>query len=388
MAVTIEKIETRVSQSDSVFDIFADEWGPEKIVYIYEPRCGLRGIVVIDNSSIGPAIGGIRMTPTVNTQEVFRLARAMTWKNALAGIPHGGGKSGIIADPRQLTLEKKETLIRQFARGIETLNQYIPGPDMGTDETSMAWVRDEIRRSVGLSSVLGGIPLDQVGATGFGLAVCAEIAQEFANIKLKGATVSIQGFGNVGQHAARYLSHPKRGAVIVSATDMAGTVYHPDGLDVEELCQLMKSGRPITEYNRPGSKILARDAFVDLPVDIFVPAAQPDVITAENARLLKCKLMLQGANIPCTLEAETILHDRGVICVPDFVANAGGVICGSVEYHGGTKTAAFQEIEEKMKENTHAVLKKAVSQKIKPRDAALILAKERVREAMSYRRAN
>jgi glutamate dehydrogenase (NAD(P)+) len=177
MALTIEKVETKVSQSDSVFDIFADEWGPEKIVYIYEPRCGLRGIVVIDNSSIGPAIGGIRMTPTVNTQEVFRLARAMTWKNALAGIPHGGGKSGIIADPRQLTPEKKETLIRQFARGIETLNQYIPGPDMGTDETSMAWVRDEIRRSVGLSSVLGGIPLDQVGATGFGLAVCTRICQ-------------------------------------------------------------------------------------------------------------------------------------------------------------------------------------------------------------------
>ncbi|MBX3416531.1 MAG: Glu/Leu/Phe/Val dehydrogenase [Pirellulaceae bacterium] len=388
MSTTIEKSGIKLNQEDSVFDIYADEWGPEKIVYIYEPRCGLRGIVVIDNSSIGPAIGGIRMTPTVNTQEVFRLARAMTWKNALAGIPHGGGKSGIIADPRKLTPEKKETLIRQFARGIETLNQYIPGPDMGTDETSMAWVRDEIRRSVGLSSVLGGIPLDQVGATGFGLAVCAEIAQEFAGIKLNGATVSIQGFGNVGQHAARYLTHPKRGAVVVSATDLAGTVYNPDGLDVEVLCQLMKNGQKITEYDAPGTKILERHGFIDLPVDIFVPAAQPDVITEENAHQLKCKLMLQGANIPCTTHAESILHERGIICVPDFVANAGGVICGSVEYHGGTKTAAFQEIEEKMKENTHIVLKKASSEKLKPREAALELAKERVREAMSYRRAN
>ncbi len=386
MSATLTK--SKAEFQDCIFDIFADDWGPEKIVYIYEPRCGLRGIVVIDNTSIGPAIGGIRMTPTVNTQEVFRLARAMTWKNALAGIPHGGGKAGIIADPRTLTPEKKETLIRQFARGIESLNQYIPGPDMGTDETAMAWVRDEIRRSVGLSSVLGGIPLDQVGATGFGLAVCAEVAQEFAGIKLAGASVAIQGFGNVGQHAARYLAHPNRGAVIVSATDLAGTVYNPDGLDIEALVQLMRDGRKITEYNAPGTKIMERDAFIDLPVDIFVPAAQADVITEENAHRLNCKLLLQGANIPCTDVAEAILHERGIINVPDFVANAGGVICGSVEYHGGTKTAAFTEIEEKMKDNTYQVLKKATSEGLKTREAALILAKERVREAMSYRRSN
>ncbi len=373
---------------DSVFDEFCDEFGPEKIVYVHEPRCGLRGIVVVDNSSIGPAIGGIRMTPDVSTREVFRLARAMTWKNALAGIPHGGGKAGIIADPRQLTIEKKETLIRQFARGIESLTQYIPGPDMGTDETCMAWVRDEIRRSVGLSTVLGGIPLDQVGATGFGLAVSAEIAQEFAGLQLKGARVGIQGFGNVGQHAARYLIDPSRGAVIVSATDMAGTVYNPDGLNVELLITLMRSGRPITDYEAKGTKILGRDDFVDLDLDIFVPAAQPDVIDEDVARRMQCKLILQGANIPCTDAAEDILHERGIINVPDFVANAGGVICGSVEFHGGTKSAAFQEIEEKMRENTRAVLALARREKIKPRDAALLLAKDRVREAMSYRRAN
>jgi glutamate dehydrogenase/leucine dehydrogenase len=370
----------------SVFDTFCDEFGPEKICFIYEPRCELRGIVVIDNSSIGPAIGGIRMTPDVTTAEVFRLARAMTWKNALAGIPHGGGKSGIIADPRKMSPQKKETLIRQFARGIEALNQYIPGPDMGTDETAMAWVRDEIRRSVGLSSVLGGIPLDQVGATGFGLAVCAEVAQNFADIKLKGASVSVQGFGNVGQHAARYLAHPGRGAKLVSATDLEGTIFNPKGLDIERLCQMMKSRESLMNY-RDAEK-LPIDAFIDIDADIFVPAAQPDVITAENAHRLKCKLILQGANIPVTPDAEQILHRRGVISVPDFVANAGGVICGSVEYHGGTKSAAFQEIEEKMKDNTQLVLKKARQENRTPRESALDLAKERVREAMSYRRAN
>ena len=163
-----------------IFREIADEYGPEKIVYIYEPRCGLKAIVVIDNISAGPAIGGIRMAPDVTTAEVFRLARAMTWKNALAGIPHGGGKSGILADP---STPNKETLIRQFARAIENMVGYIPGPDMGTDEVSMAWVRDEIGRSVGLSKVLGGIPLDQIGATGYGLAVCAELSQRYAGIQ-------------------------------------------------------------------------------------------------------------------------------------------------------------------------------------------------------------
>ncbi len=379
-------IEEPAVQVDNVYDKYADEFGPEKIVYLYEPRCGLRGIVVIDNSSIGPAIGGIRMTPTVNTEEVFRLARAMTWKNALAGIPHGGGKAGIIADPREMTLEKKETLIRQFARGIESLNQYIPGPDMGTDETAMAWVRDEIRRSVGLSSVLGGIPLDQVGATGYGLAVCAETAQEFVDFDLKGSRVTIQGFGNVGQHAARYLVDPKRGAHVIAATDLDGTIYNPNGLDIEALCEHFHEHRVVTGFS--GGEAMPINAFETIECDIFVPAAQPDVITADNAGILKCKLILQGANIPATPEAEQILHERGIVSVPDFVANAGGVICGSVEYRGGTKSTAFHEIEEKIKENTHDVLRFARIQGETPRAAALVLAKERVKEAMSYRRSN
>lgn len=385
MANTLEAEQT-ASTHENMFDRFADEFGPEKIVYIYEPRCKLKGIVVIDNSCIGPAIGGIRMTPTVNTEEVFRLARAMTWKNALAGIPHGGGKAGIIADARAISAEQKEILIRQFARGIEKLHEYIPGPDMGTDETCMAWVRDEIRRSVGLSSVLGGIPLDQIGATGYGLAVSAECAQKFAGMSLKGSTVSVQGFGNVGQHAARYLAEPQRGAKLVSATDIDGTIYNPKGIDIEELCRVMKLEGGVTAYK--DAEKMDRDAFIDIESDIFVPAAQPDVITAENAHRLKCKLILQGANIPATKEAEQILYDRNILSVPDFVANAGGVICGSVEYHGGTRTQAFTEIKEKMKENTNAVLQKAKDENLTPRKSAITLAKSRVKEAMSYRRAN
>ena len=365
------------------FHEFTDEYGPEKIVYVYEPRCKLKGIVVIDNTAIGPAIGGIRMTPSVNVDEVFRLARAMTWKNALAGIPHGGGKAGIIADARAITQREKEILIRQFARAIEPMNQYIPGPDMGTDETCMAWIRDEIRRSIGLSQVLGGIPLDQVGATGFGLAICGAVAVDYADLSLKGARVSVQGFGNVGKHTANYLS--ELGAILTVATDMDGTIFEPEGIDIPLLTNIMAEKGGLKSY--PRGKFLPRDAFIDLECDIFVPSAQPDVIDESNAHRLACKLILQGANIPITPRAERILHERGILSVPDFVANAGGVICGSVEYRGGTKKQAFAEIEEKLRENTKAVLEKSHREDKLPREAALELAQERVQEAMRYRRS-
>lgn len=361
------------------FHDLTDEYGPEKVVYIYEPRSGLKGIVVIDNVAAGPAIGGIRMAPDVTADEVFRLARAMTWKNALAGLRHGGGKAGILADPKS---PNKEMLIRKFAQAIENLHGYIPGPDMGTDETAMAWVRDEIGRSVGLSKVLGGIPLDQVGATGYGIAICGEVAQEFCDLDLQGARISIQGFGNVGQHAARFLV--ERGALLTTAADLDGTLHDPDGIDVDELIQLKNETGKVTVY--PRGKKLDRQAFIDLESDVFVPAARPDVIDEENAPRLQCKAILQGANIPVTGKAERILHDRGILSVPDFVANAGGVICAAVEYRGGTQKQAFETIEEKVRENSREILALAKTHHQMPAEAALSLAKQRVGEAMAYRR--
>ena len=364
-----------------VFDAFADEYGPEKVVFIYEPRCGLKAVVVIDNTAAGPAIGGIRMAPDVTTEEVFRLARAMTWKNALAGLRHGGGKAGILADPHT---PYKETLIRQFAQAIENLHGYIPGPDMGTDETAMGWVRDEIGRSVGLSKVLGGIPLDQVGATGFGIAICGEVAQEFSELDLEGARVCVQGYGNVGQHAARFLA--ERGAILTTASDLDGTLYDPNGIDIAKLTEGKRETGKVTVYE--GGRKMDKDAFIDMDCDIFVPAARPDVIDETNAGRLKCKVILQGANIPVTPKAERILHDRGVLSVPDFVANAGGVICASVEYSGGTQKQAFETIEEKVRENTREILELAKSHTQMPREAALTLGMQRVSEAMQYRRGN
>jgi glutamate dehydrogenase (NAD(P)+) len=360
----------------------SDELGPYKTLLVREPRIGLDGMVVVDNVACGPAIGGIRMAPDVTLEEVARLARAMTLKNAAAGLPHGGGKAGIIADPR-MDAQDKERLIRAFGRAIRDLSDYIPGPDMGTDETCMAWLKDEMGRAVGIPSVLGGIPLDTIGATGFGLAVCAEVAQDFAEIRLEGARVAIQGFGAVGRHAARFLQ--ERGALIVAVADSQGAVVDPDGLPISELIAFKAQGNSVGGF--PGGMPLASTDLVGVDCDIWLPAARPDVLTTDNVSSLRARVVLQGANIPATPEAEEWLHRHGVLSVPDFIANAGGVICAAVEYRGGSQSQAFAIIEEKIRENTQAVLEQARRAGQTPRAAAEALAKSRVREAATYRRS-
>ncbi len=361
---------------------FADTLGPEKVLVIYQPRLDLRGIVVVDNTAAGPALGGCRMAPDVTFEECFRLARAMTMKNAAAGLPHGGGKSVIMADPA-MPAERKELTMRAFAQAIRDLRDYIPGPDMGTNERALAWVHDEIGRAAGLPREIGGIPLDEVGATGFGVAIAAEVAQDFCDVKLEGARVAVQGFGAVGRHAARFLG--ERGSILVAASDANGATANPKGLDVAALTSFKAEGRrSVADF--PGGKRLDRDALIGVDCDILIPAARPDVITMANVDLIRARLVLQGANIPASSEAEDRMHARGILSIPDFIANAGGVICGSVEYHGGTQSIAFQNIEEKTRINTRAVLEAMRARKVTPRRAALDLASERVRAAMSHHR--
>lgn len=360
---------------------FADSLGPSKIVHIYNPSVGLKGIVAIDNVACGPAIGGVRMAPDVSVEEAFRLARAMTLKNAAAGLPHGGGKSVIFGDPK-MTEDEKEKTIRAFACAMRDLTEYIPGPDMGTDERCMAWMKDEIGRAVGLPPAIGGIPLDELGATGFGLYASVDVAKGFCGLDLRRARIVVQGFGSVGKHAARFLT--AKGSVLVGAADSQGTLFQPTGIDVDRLIQLKDSGKSVLDY--PGGEKLDRDAVVDIECDIWIPAARPDVLRADNVARLKAKLIPQGANIPCTSEAEQILHEKQILVIPDFIANAGGVICAAVEYHGGTQTLAFQTIEEKIRENTKLVLEEAAKTRVPPRQAAVALAERRVRTAMGYQR--
>lgn len=358
-----------------------DRLGPEKLIELYDPLVGLRAIVVVDNTAAGPAIGGTRMARDVTAEECFRLARAMTFKNAAAGLPHGGAKSVIVGDPLMPRAEK-ERLIRAFARALREIVDYIPGPDMGTDETAMAWIRDEIGRAVGLPRELGGIPLDEIGATGWGIAAAAEAAESHSDVRLSGARVAVQGFGAVGIHAARFLG--AKGAKLVAASDSKGTIADAAGLDIEALAALKRTGKSVIDF--PQGRKGDQAAIVAVECDIWIPAARPDVISSANVANLKTRLILQGANIPITREAEEALHKRGVLCVPDFIANAGGVICAAVEFQGGTEAAAFTTIREKIAANTQEVLARAAREQITPRAAAESLALERVNRAMGFRR--
>jgi glutamate dehydrogenase (NAD(P)+) len=360
---------------------FADDLGPSRIVVLYEPAVRLRAILVVDNVACGPSVGGVRMASDVSVEECFRLARAMTLKNAAAGLPHGGGKSVIFGDPK-MPIAEKERLVRAFARAIGDEHGYIAGPDMGTDERCMAWVRDEIGRSVGLPPEVGGIPLDEIGATGFGLTVAIEEALPYCGFDLEGARVAVQGFGSVGMHAARFLA--EKGAVLVAAADSRGTLVDPGGIDVDALIASKRAGHSV--FDHTGGEKKSRDAIVDVECEIWIPAARPDVIRSDNVDRLQTKLIAQGANIPLTPDAEQILQERGVLSIPDFIANAGGVICAAVEYAGGTRRSAFETIEEKIRTNTRTVLAEAKSKSTLPREAATAMAERRVRTAMRFGR--
>jgi len=367
---------------DNIFS-FADELGPLKVIHVHQPSIGLKAVLVVDNVAKGPSIGGVRMATDVTTEECARLARAMTFKNAAAGLPHGGGKAILVGDPK-MPKQQKETLIRGLACALREVEQYIFAPDMGTNEECMAWVKDEIDRVVALPRELGGIPLDEIGATGWGLSHVVDEALKFCKFNIQDARIAVQGFGAVGKHVAHFLS--QEGAIPVAVSDSTGTIYNPDGLDVKKLMALKEEGKSVTDYS-DGEK-RSREAIIDIECDIWIPAARPDVIHEENVHRLNTKLVVEGANIPITYGAEKVLQDKGILCIPDFIANAGGVICAAMEYQGASQSAALATIEEKLRRNTLEVLHTAEHDQILPRDASLAMARKRVDRAMSFRRWN
>ncbi|MFW0859467.1 MAG: Glu/Leu/Phe/Val family dehydrogenase [Dehalococcoidia bacterium] len=363
---------------------YADEFGPEKVMHFYSPKLDLRGILVVDNTALGPAIGVIRMVPNLTTEEVIRLARAMTLKNSIAGIPHGGAKGGIIGDPMA---PNKEEIIRAYAEFLRPHQDYIAGPDMGLDEHSMAIIYRQTGRVIGLPRELWGIPLDEIGSTGFGVAEAAEMAASYINLDLTKATAAIEGFGSVGRAAFRYLTG--KGVKVVAVSDVNGGIYNPDGLKFDGLVESdPQTGRmtKLWDRNYKDGQLLSGAELFKLDVDILVPGARPDVITMGNVRDINARMIVPGANIAATSEAEKYLADKGILVIPDFVANAGGVIAGAVEWKGGTAEESFQTIKGKIRQNVKAVLDLADKEKIYPREAAERLAKERVREAMRARR--
>ncbi len=356
-------------------NIIFDDIGPSKIIHIYSSKTNLKAFVVVDNTALGPSIGGVRISKSVTLDEIARLARTMTLKNAIAELPHGGGKAGIIADAHDT---KKDIYINEFSEQIKYLLEYIPGPDMGSNEESMAIIHNRIHRAVGLPEKLGGLSLDKLGATGFGLAECAEISCAFAKLNLKGSRVAIHGFGNVGKAGAKFLS--EKDAVIVAVADTKGTIHNPNGIDAKKIIEVKNSTGTVINYKNANVK--KTEEIFSIDCDILIPAATPDVINKVNAKNIKAKLIIQGANIPVTKEAEEILYKKGILSVPDFIANAGGVIMAAMEYAKKTEKEAFAAISEKIKTNTKLILERSKEENLLPRNVAEKIAKNRVLEAM------
>jgi glutamate dehydrogenase/leucine dehydrogenase len=362
---------------------FVDEFGPEKIIEVYDPRVKLHGFVVIDNTTRGPGKGGIRMTSTVTVEEVFRLARTMTWKTALANLPFGGAKSGIVASEEDLkNKERKKQLMIAFGKALRNIAPkiYIAGPDVNTGEEEMRWFVEgngNLKSATGKPKDLGGLP-HELGSTGFGVYHSTLVAAEFSKLDIKGATVAIEGFGNVGSFTAKFLH--EAGAKIVAVSDSKGVIYNKDGLDIPKLVEVKKQIGSVINY-KPG-EVLPNEKIFELPVDILIPAAMPDVINEKNMDKIQAKIIVEASNIPAKPAIEEILHKRGILVVPDFVANAGGVISSYAEYKGYDEKKAFELIEKKIVKNTKLVLREAKKLNVKPRDAALKIAKERIINAI------
>jgi glutamate dehydrogenase (NAD(P)+) len=365
-----------------------DEWGPEKVVVVSHRRTGMKGVLVIDNTARGVGKGGTRMAPTVTVAEVTRLARNMTWKWSAADLFYGGAKAGIVADPAS---PDKEAVLRAFARALhnEVPAEYVFGLDMGLTEDDAAVIQDELGdrgAAVGTPSHLGGLAYDQLGVTGFGVAEAADAAASLIGLPLSGARVAIQGYGAVGRAAAERFH--ELGATVVAVSTAHGALHDPAGLDVAELGKAREEHGDafVTRFSVDTVLPAGKELLVDC--DILVPAALQDVIDESTAHLLETRIVAEGANLPTSAAAQAVLAERGVSVVPDFVANAGGVIAAAfamdARYSGFRPATAevFDTISEKLRGNTRAVLDEAARTQVTPHQAGRRLAEERVRAAM------
>jgi len=361
---------------------FTDEFGPEFIIEVYDPYTKLKGIVVIDNTARGVGKGGIRMTPYVCIEEVFRLARVMTWKTAIADLPWGGAKSGIVVDPKKISLEQKRNLMRAFGRALKAISPklYIAAPDVATGEEEMRWFVEgngSLKSATGKPKDLGGLP-HELGSTGFGVFHATLIAAQHMKIKPSELTFGVEGFGNVGQFAAKFLT--EAGAKLVAISDSKGCIYNEDGIDFKKLSEVKKDTGSVINY-KPSQTFPCQKIY-EFPMDVAIPAALPDVINEKNVNNVKARCIVEGANIPMKIEMEKILHKRGVLVIPDFVANEGGVISSYAEYRGYDEKKMFDLVEKKVKKNTKLVLKLSEKENLIPRQAAEKIVKERVKKAM------
>ena len=351
------------------------------------------------NITLGPAKGGIRYHPDVSLDEVTALAAWMTWKCAVAHIPFGGAKGGVVCDPTRMSKRELEALTRRYVAEIIDLigpEKDVPAPDVNTNDQIMAWVMDTYSMHVGHTStaVVTGKPIEMGGslgrreATGRGVMIVTREAAKHLGLNIEGATVAVQGFGNVGSVSADLLS--RIGAKIVAVTDWKGGVSNPKGLNIAKMLEFAKEHKTIDGF--PGGDPLSNEDLFGLEVDVLIPAALENQITVENAPTIRAKILTEGANGPTTPDAHKILHDRGVFVIPDILANAGGVTTSYFEWVQDRYGYFWEEdevntrLEKKMIEAFDDVLQTSLKYKVDLRTAAYIVAISRVGTVTRMRR--
>ncbi|MBC8359076.1 MAG: Glu/Leu/Phe/Val dehydrogenase [Candidatus Aminicenantes bacterium] len=349
------------------------------------------------NNAKGPTKGGVRYHPDVSEDEVVALAAWMTWKCALLDLPYGGAKGGIICDPTKLSETELERLTRRYTTEIMPIlgpHIDIPAPDVYTTSKTMAWIMDTFSMFKGYTepSIVTGKPEILGGskgrkeATGRGLAIITREFFKAQKKKLKGAKIAVQGFGNVGGHAALFLS--QMGATVVAASDVSGCLVNPDGLDIPELMECVEKHACVIKH--PGKQI-DKEELLFQDVDILIPAALEDQIHQKNAHKIKAKIIIEGANGPITPEGDEILEKRGVDVIPDILANAGGVVVSHLEWVQALSGLYWEEeqvnaeLERKMIKAFKEVWEKATKRKVSLRCAAYLVAIERIAEVYRYR---
>jgi glutamate dehydrogenase (NAD(P)+) len=355
------------------------------------------GYRVQHNNARGPYKGGLRYHPEVDADEVTALASLMTWKTALVGVPFGGAKGGISVDPKTLSMRERERLTRRFVQAIDPVigpHEDIPAPDMGTDAQVMSWFFDEYSRQHGYTpAIVTGKPPEVGGsrgrkeATGLGVAVVTQFAAKAMEMDLNGARVIIQGYGNVGSHAAKFLA--ERGATIVGISDVSGGKYNPKGLNLQEAWKLQTETGTIRELSdaedRTNEELLISEC------DILVPAALDRVLTYDNAGKVKARLIVEGANAPTTFDADAVFKERNIVVVPDILANAGGVTVSYFEWVQNLQQFAwqvdqvFEKMEKILQDAFEATWNTTQKYQVTAREAAFILAVKRVAEATKLR---
>jgi glutamate dehydrogenase (NAD(P)+) len=350
------------------------------------------------SSTLGPYKGGIRYHHGVDLSEVAALAALMTFKCSLLQLPLGGAKGGVKVDPSKLSRPELQSLTRRFTTEIAPFigpQEDIPAPDMGTDAQTMAWMMDTYSQQKGFAvpAVVTGKPIEiggslgRVSATGFGVIFTAEKALIAKGKQIKDSTLAIQGFGNVGQYAA-ILGH-QMGARVLAVSDVTGAIYNGDGLNIDDLLEYVKTNKSIKGYAK--ATAISNEELLALEVDVLAPCALDGVITKENANNVKAKIVVEGANGPTTMEADDIMSKKGILVVPDILANGGGVIVSYFEWVQDISNYFWDE--EQVNKNMKKIITSAFDQvwkfsqenKVTMRTAAMAVSVKRIERAMLLR---